>query len=338
MRLLSMLMVLNLHSFWGYDHGSGLGQFIDFFRESTSICAVNAFLLISGYFGIKWKIKSFYSLIFQLFFYAFGVYLVAVALGVVDFSLFDFAKNATCLYAHWGFISLYVLLYFFAPLLNAFVEKVSSKELFIYLLVLFLCENFICRGQGFLNFVLLYLIGRWLSKTNCVENLKCNAHKLYWITTVFITLSVYVLTLYTPINNAQSMTTFLLGYGYNSPFVILQAVFIFLVFSRMSFTNKYINWCASSCLAIFLIHMHPTIKNIGYYAITESFYDLPIWQHILYLIVLIAGVFFGAILIDKVRIIISEFVYMVLCRIANCLPKRLLSIDTYIPVKIKNIL
>lgn len=333
-----MLMVLNLHSFRGYDHGSGIGQFLDFFRESTSICAVNAFLLISGYFGIKWKFKSFYNLVFQLFFYAFGVYLAAVAMGVVDFSLFDFAKNATCIYAHWGFISMYVLLYFLAPLLNAFVEKVSSRELFFYVLIMFLSENFICRGQGFLNYVLLYLIGRWLHKTNSVENLKCNAHKSYWITTVFITLSVYTLALYTPINNAEKMTSFILGYGYNSPFVILQAVFLFLVFARMTFTNKYINWCASSCLAIFLIHMHPAIKKIGYYAITESFYDLPVWQHIIYLIGLITFVFFAAILIDKIRIIISEFVYVILCRIANCLPKRLLSIDTYIPVTIKKIL
>lgn len=338
LRLLSMLMVLNLHSFWGYDHGSGIGQFLDFFRESTSICAVNAFLLISGYFGIKWKFKSFYNLVFQLFFYSFGVYLAAVAFGTVDFSLKEFARNATCLYAHWGFISMYVLLYFLAPLLNAFVEKVATKELFIFVLILFLCENFISRGQGFLNFMLLYLIGRWLNKTNSVERLQCNAQKLYWITTIVITLSVYTLALYTPINNAEKMTTFLLGYGYNSPFVILQAVFLFLVFARLSFTNKYINWCASSCLAIFLIHMHPTIKYIGYYAISESFYSLPVLQHILYLIGLIASVFFGAILIDKIRIVISEFVYMVLCRIASCLPKRFLSIDTYIPTTIKNIL
>ena len=49
-----MLMVLNLHSFHGYDYGSGIMQGLDWFRESTSICAVNVFIMISGYFGIKW--------------------------------------------------------------------------------------------------------------------------------------------------------------------------------------------------------------------------------------------------------------------------------------------
>lgn len=38
LRLLSMLMVLNLHSFWGFEHGNGILQVIDFFRECTSIC------------------------------------------------------------------------------------------------------------------------------------------------------------------------------------------------------------------------------------------------------------------------------------------------------------
>ena len=85
-----MLMVLNLHSFWGYENGSGILQAADFFRESTSICAVNAFLLISGYFGIKWKFKSFFNLIFQIFFYAFGVYIIATSIGIIDFSIKDF--------------------------------------------------------------------------------------------------------------------------------------------------------------------------------------------------------------------------------------------------------
>ena len=112
LRLLSMLMVLNLHSFWGYDNGSGILQVLDFFRESTSVCAVNVFLLISGYFGIKWKWKSFYNLVFQVFFYSFVVYIVACNLGVVEFSIRDLLSNVKGLYASWGFVTGYILLYF----------------------------------------------------------------------------------------------------------------------------------------------------------------------------------------------------------------------------------
>ena len=123
LRLVCMLMILNLHSFWGYNHGSGIVQALDFFRETTSICAVNVFLLISGYFGIKWKWKSFYNLIFQIFFYSFGIYLVACGVGIIEFSISGLLQNVKGLYASWGFITGQMLLYFCTPILDTFVGK-----------------------------------------------------------------------------------------------------------------------------------------------------------------------------------------------------------------------
>ena len=58
--------------------------------------------------------------------------------------------------------------------------------------------------------------------------------------------------------------------------------------------------------------MHPAIKEIGYYAYSKSLYTLPVSQHIGMLFVLIVGVFLGSILIDKVRIQISNLVYRIL--------------------------
>ena len=338
LRLLSMLMVLNLHSFWGYEHGSGVMQALDFFRESTSICAVNVFLLISGYFGIKWKLKSFYNLIFQVFFYSFGVYVIASCLGAIEFSLGGLLSNVKALYASWGFITGYVLLYICAPLLNSFVDKGDCRHLLICIFVIFIAENFVCRDSSYLNYGLLYLIGRFLNKSKAVDRLEIKAGRYYWITTLLMFIIVYVLFRFLHVTNAVAMQGLFVGYSYAAPLVIFQAIFLFLVFGRMHFCNKFINWCASSCLAIFLIHMHPAIKEIGYYAITESFYHLPIWQHCIYLILLITGVFFGSILIDKIRIVISDFVYLIIEKLVSLLPTKILSVDTYIPSRLKRIL
>ena len=84
--------------------------------------------------------------------------------------------------------------------------------------------------------------------------------------------------------------------------------------------------------------MHPAIKHIGYYAMTESFYDLPMWQHGLYLFLLIAGVFFGSISIDKIRVITSDFVYLILGKVVSLMPAKALTLNTYIPKSIKRIL
>lgn len=58
--------------------------------------------------------------------------------------------------------------------------------------------------------------------------------------------------------------------------------------------------------------MHPAIKEIGYYTITKSLYSYPFCLHISILLLLVAGVFFGSILIDKVRIFVSDLIYKII--------------------------
>ena len=332
-------MILNLHSFWGYDHGTGLGQAFDFFRETTSICAVDAFVLISGYYGIKWKIKSFFNLIFQILFYSFGIYGICVLCRVLQFEKGEFLSCFRCFYDSWGFVTWYLILYFVAPWLNAFAEKLDTRALLIFIILFFFVENIILRsaGSGSLNFCLLYLAGRWINKTNAVDKLNLNATKGYWITTIMIFAIVYALFLKFHFN-ASTMAGLVIGYSYSSPFVIIQAVFLFLIFARLSFKSKVINWCAKSCFAIFLIHMHPAIKEIGYYRITESFYELPFVKHVLYMTAFIVFVFIASILIDKVRMFISDICYKAFSKLFHLLPKKLTTINTYLPRQVIEII
>lgn len=271
-----MLMVLNLHSFSGWQHGEGIWQAINFFRESTSICAVDCFVLISGYFGIKWRFKSFFNLVFQILFYSVAVYCVATGLDIVEWSVSGFFERFECLFAaekSWGFAVSYVLLYFCAPMLNVFAENTTNKELLIFILVFFIAINFICIPDIVFTYALVYLIGRLLRKTNMVEK-KISVWKGYWGMTFLIFLLSYgvlfkLLCVSAP-GRATSFPLGFIGYSYSAPLVILQAVFLFLAFAKMKFTSTIVNWCAASCFAIFLIHMHPTIKEIGYYSFTTG--------------------------------------------------------------------
>lgn len=307
LRLLCMLMVLNLHSFSGYQHGEGFLQAMDFLRESTSICAVDTFILISGYFGIKWRKKGLFNLLFQVMFYSLAVYGVCVATGILEFDKGDFLHCFKAFYDGWGFITWYIILYFVSPWLNAFAEKKDPKQLMTFIVIFWVAEVFIMRSTNALNFCLVYLIGRWISKKG-TEHISEKACKGYILATFIIFICSY-LTFRLLHFDAAQMGDFILGYSYASPFVILQAVCLFLMFSRFQIHSKAINWCAASCLSIFLIHMHPAIKQIGYYSFTESLYDKSLLEHTIILIVLIFVVFFGSILVDKVRIAISDMFY-----------------------------
>ena len=322
LRLLCMLMVLNLHSFHGYNHGTGVLQALDFFRESTSICAVDTFILISGYFGIKWRKKGLFNLLFQVLFYSFAVYGVCVAIGILQFDKGDFIHCFKAFYDSWGFITGYIILYFVSPWLNAFAEKKDSRQLMTFIVIFWAAEVFIMRSTDALNFCLVYLVGRWISKVG-TEKYSAKAGWGYIITSFIIFTCSF--TIFRLLHfDASRMGDFVLGYSYASPFVILQAVFLFLLFSRLKLQGKLINWMAVSCLSIFLIHMHPSIKQIGYYNFTESLYYKPLWEHMILLIALIIVVFVGSILIDKIRIFISDIVYSFLSWIKEkCLKKEI---------------
>lgn len=324
-------MILNLHSFWGYTHGTGILQAVDFFRDCLCICAVNVFLIISGYFSIKWKFKSLFNLIFQLFFYAFAVYGVAALLGVINFSVKVLLSNVTCLYTHWGFITYYLLLYLCAPLLNAFVEKVTDKQLLGFIVILIISELFITRDYAFLNYCTMYLIGRYISISGAVQNKTIKPGRYYILTTLLIFALVFATYKILHVNSASVMQKLPWGLDYAAPLVILQAVFLFIWFARLSFQSKFINWCAVSCLSIFLIHMHPAIKEIGYYNYTESLYSMPVLDHIWKLALLMFVVFFGSILVDKIRVFISSLIYSFLMNVISVRPNSVL-LD-YIPVK-----
>lgn len=340
LRLLCMLMVLNLHSFSGWQYGSGFWQAADFLRESTSICAVDCFVLISGYFGIKWKFKSFFNLLFQIFFYSLGIYLVVIACGIVDWNLKSFLMRFACLsMSSWGFVVSYVILYFCSPVLNAFAEKYSSKELFGYIVVFVLALNIVSfTANSAFTYAVVYLIGRLLKKIK-IEEIKIPAAAIYWMTTFFIFVIVFFVLFKTlHISNAEVVgkrPVGTIGYDYASPLVILQAVALFIIFARMKFESNLINWCASSAFAIYLIHMHPTIKQIGYLSFAKGLYEYPIMKHIVLLLILIVGVFVGSILIDKFRILISNILITSIEKFSIIIPSKYHQLNTYIPDNLK---
>ena len=333
LRLVSMLMVVNLHSFWGYEHGMGIGQAVDFFRESACICAVDAFILISGYWGIKWRFKSLFNLLFQVAFYSFVIYGLSVFAGVTVYSLKGLVGCFKCFYHSWGFISTYIVLYFLSPVLNAVSERWTTKTLLVFILVLLLANIFIMGLNVIITYSTVYLLGRWLRKTDSISSLKMNAGLLYLSVTFIIFVIVY--SLYRLFGfGAVRMQSLFIGYNYSAPLVIIQGAALLLLFGRIKITNtrvsRIINWCSSSCLAIYLIHMHPSVKLL-YYNYTESLYYKPFFEHVGCLCLLFICVFIISILFDKIRMLISNTVLYCLSVAWNSIPYSIRNLASYCP-------
>ena len=104
LRILAMLLILVLHAnFLAFRfptneaiHSQPLTSLGQVWSEALAIVGVNVFILISGYFGIKARVKGIVSLLFQAFFYTVGVYSTLVLLGLEPFSLSEFI-GSSCL-------------------------------------------------------------------------------------------------------------------------------------------------------------------------------------------------------------------------------------------------
>lgn len=105
--------------------------------------AVDCFVLISGYYGIKWKARSFFGLFFQTEFYSVVILALAILFFGYKFTipsgLFPFFPKGL-----W-FVHVYALLYLISPLLNRIIEK---NELHKYSIILLLSCSFIMHYKG----------------------------------------------------------------------------------------------------------------------------------------------------------------------------------------------
>ena len=121
LRILSMFLVLMIHyipsrTLPTHDtlaHDT-LGTLFDLELRSISFVCVNCFILISGYFGIRWKLKSFSNLLFQILFWAI-VCPVIVSAATDSFNMTDLFKTLYHnTFSRW-FIEAYIGLYILAP-------------------------------------------------------------------------------------------------------------------------------------------------------------------------------------------------------------------------------
>ncbi len=142
LRMIAMLLVVVLHFL---DKGGNLPPLTEgsmevsgyaaWILETLSIVAVNVYMLISGYFLIEssFKVKRLLGLLLQIWFYSLGIGLLGAAFGYLPEGGFGIHYLLTlCLpisMNHYWFMSAYVFMYLFVPLLSAGIKRLTKKQL-----------------------------------------------------------------------------------------------------------------------------------------------------------------------------------------------------------------
>ncbi len=322
LRIVATIMVLALHVNFlsiGSPTRQELTEFpiSSFLRiefETIAIVAVNLFILISGYFGIKLKTQSVCKFLFQVLFWSIIPYIILTALG--DSSLSVKILYNLCIpgYGNW-FVESYLALLLLSPLANAFTEKSTKIQLRNFIIIFLAVQSvfgwmqpswttFSC-GYSVTSFIGLYLIGRYLRQ---YPQPKPIFHRKTSYLTCSVTISTIIslLAFITIVNvSVESISDriYPLIMAYSSPFNIACAILIFSVFTKLSIRSRFINWVAASSFSIFLIHTSYSIFPHFISTANYLFYNYGMIKYALLISVFIIAVFSLCILLDQIRII-----------------------------------
>ena len=309
-RIVAMLLVLICH-FNGWFLG-GISDIYDStvpiqqrvgqtLIQSLGVVCVNCFIIISGWFGLKltfmrvWKIW----VILATFLISSDIISIIVCKNV-EVKGTTFIRDFCAFPSFSYYIQDYMILMFFSPMLNLFINKYRERSLLYGLAFwgiefgvesVFSCDTiFVNDGYSLFHFVLMYMLARCLYFH--YEKLKKIDRKKWIVLYLICALLV----------SSLSLTSYKHTWGYSNPLVVVESFALFFFFLTFSFQSKKVNWIASSTFAVFILHCLSPIVNfcrrVDNYVMDNYSYGI----YILIMTFFIIFVFFLCIGIDKVRI------------------------------------
>lgn len=309
LRCLLMFMIVIVH-FTGHNIMSAanpvqLGEknwWAANFLESFSECAVNCFVIISGFYGIKISLKKIVLFLLPILFYE-------LVISIIYFGTYHHISFSPF---HYWFVRVFFALMLISPLLNKSLALLSKKQIQIILLLLlvffvlppisYISGNDHCisgnHGKNLLIFVILYVIGYYLRNHFIAKKPAWFYFLVYLILGSFLLFETFLLAKVGYYKGSSS-----LSYNYDNFLIVGMAVCLFLFFSKLNIKSKVVNWIAGSSFFVYIISENQFVYKSPY-----GLYDLinaNSWNTMdIYPIKVISYallVFFACIMIDKVR-------------------------------------
>lgn len=295
LRLLAMAMVVSLHYLAKGDLLAKLTEplsaqgHLSWILESFSIAAVDVYVLISGYFLVEtgFRCRRVISLVLQVMFYTCLLPVVLIAAGVLSVDEITFYNILQCIFPtnmlHYWFVSAYVLMFLFTPVLNAAVHGMKKGQLQTAIFLLLLMESVSKTlipvrleldnlGYDAYWFMVVYLIAAYIRLYGIPFLEKKGRAGLCYILACF---GMYLLTMLIRCGylvTGQFENFMESAYGYNHLLTIGAAIALFYFFKDMEFgkggsrTGDVICRIAPCSFGVYLLHEQINVR-----------YEWPLW-------------------------------------------------------------
>ena len=271
MRILAIILILlNHYVVFGLGEmtlpKSDIYVIFSHFIGAFAKVGVSLFILITGYFMVNRNASMkhvvritidtvFYSWFFLLIFlFVFPNYTV-----FTPYKMYMAALPIATGTANW-FVQTYLILYLLIPLLNYIFSAISRQQLKVYLILLgilwFLIPTFTYKitysGSNLVGFIYLYFLGAYIREygINFFEKTKNIV-----MTILFSCSAVLGCIIVCNYFHLEHFKFWLHFSNESAIFTLLISIAVFYFFKNLNINyNKYINYFASSTLAVYLIH------------------------------------------------------------------------------------
>lgn len=302
-----------------YASEGGINFYFLYFLESCCICAVDLFMLISGYFLVESKSRNVWrvlELIAQVMVFNVGIYIVRSLTGHNSISI---KYIIISLIPANYFIILYCVVFVVSPFINKLMNELEMKQLRTFMLLIFILfsvyptlVDMLCNitgkewiglstvgmygsqwGYSAINFMLMYCIGAFIRIKGIEDKNRVKALLIFLVCAI-------VLLFWSRTNDRIGYFTEKSAWEYCNPIVILMAINIFIVFIKTEIgTRKWINKLAKGALTVYLTH-GVLIRHVG----IEKFAQGNTFLMLLHIIAVSIGLY----LIGYICFIIYDFI------------------------------
>lgn len=261
LRMVSMLCIIIYHIFiFGLEPAFPEQHLYKALQIPFHI-GVPCFVLISGYFGIRFSFKGLFRLMGMAYTYAIlvelcGVVFLQYPISNLTNGIFVIGHNR-----HW-FLTTYLWLYLLSPMINKYIAGIKKTER-VYLLLVLMFVNFyaghimqhepsLSEGKNILNFMLLYLIG------NTIHAYHGYINRIRKAVFIGLFLLIAVFTTFIGITHPDYQLP-LVGnvwyrfFGYDSVGMYINAILVFLFFSQLQFKSRTVNYLSGGVFSMYLL-------------------------------------------------------------------------------------